>query len=163
MIRSGSSLLLLALCWVGLATAANLASLPIALPHPAVASSKDQEVIREILELERQSKDAAMRRDASFTERTLADDYLGIGPLGQVTTKSETVTARKSAQLRYDSIDLSDLVVRLYGNTAIVTGRADVKGKDLGEDFSGPYRYTRVWVKRNGQWQTASYQATVTR
>jgi len=54
------------------------------------------------------------------------------------------------------------MVVRLYGDTAVVTARADVKGRQLGEDFSGPYRYTRVWVRRNGRWQTVSYQATVT-
>jgi ketosteroid isomerase-like protein len=54
------------------------------------------------------------------------------------------------------------MVVRVYGDTAVVTARADVKGHQLGEDFSGPYRYTRVWVRRNGQWQTVSYQATVT-
>ena len=41
------------------------------------------------------------------------------------------------------------MVVRLYGDTAIVTARADVKGHQLGEDFSGPYRYTRVWVRRS--------------
>ena len=78
-------------------------------------------------------------------------------------TKSESMAARKNAQLRYDAINLTDMVVRVYGNTAIVTARADVKGTDLGADFSGPYRFTRVWVKRNGQWQVASYQATVTK
>jgi ketosteroid isomerase-like protein len=55
------------------------------------------------------------------------------------------------------------MVVRLYGNTAIVTARALVKGTELGEEFSGPYRFTRVWVRRNGKWVTVSYQATVTR
>jgi ketosteroid isomerase-like protein len=65
--------------------------------------------------------------------------------------------------LHYDSIDFSEMVVRVYGDTAVVTARAEVKGTDLGEDFSGPYRFTRVWVKRNGEWQAISYQATVTR
>ena len=92
----------------------------------------------------------------------LADDYVAISPLGQVTTKKEAISARQSGQLRYDNIDVSDMVVRLYGDTAIVTARADVKGHQLGEDFSGPYRYTRVWVRRTGRWQAVSYQATVT-
>jgi len=155
MLRSATLFVTLAGCFV----CASLAS-----PAQATTTNpKDQEIIREILALERQSKDAALNRDAGFVERVLADDYLAIGPLGQVITKSDTITARKNSQLHYDSIDMSDVVVRLYGNTAIVTGRADVKGKDLGEDFSGPYRFTRVWVKRNGQWLAASYQATVTR
>ena len=101
----------------------------------------EQETIREIVDLERQAKEASLRRDAEFSLRTLADDYVAITPLGQVTTKEETISARRSGQLRYE---------------------ADVKGHQLGEDFSGPYRYTRVWVRRNGNWQTVSYQATVT-
>ena len=83
--------------------------------------------------------------------------------LGQVINKADTVAARRTAQLRYESIEVSEMVVRLYGNTAIVTARADVKGKELGEEFSGPYRFTRVWVRRSGHWLTVSYQATVTR
>lgn len=156
-----SALLLLALV-LGLA---------FVLPVPAQASRPktnatgpvEEEVVREIVELERQAKDAALHRDAAFSERTLADDYMAITPLGQVISKADTIAARKTAQLRYEAIDISDMMVRLYGNTAIVTARAEVKGTELGEEFNGPYRFTRVWVRRNGHWLTVSYQATVTR
>lgn len=134
-----------------------------ARPAPKHTVLGEEATIRQILELERESKDAALRRDAAFTERILADDYVAIGPLGDVITKADTIAARKRAQLHYDSIAYSEMVVRVYGNTAVVTARADVMGKDLGEDFSGPYRFTRVWVKHQGQWKTVSYQATVTR
>src|SRR6266566_6797059 len=124
---------------------------------------QDQDSVRQIQELERQAKDASVHRDAAFAERMLADDYIAITPLGQVITKGHTIAARRSGQLRYDSIDISDMVIRVYGNTAVVTARAEVRGKDLGEEFSGPYRYTRVWIRRSGHWQTVSYQATVTK
>jgi ketosteroid isomerase-like protein len=131
--------------------------------HPRSAiDSGDESVIREIVEMERQAKEASLRRDADFSQRTLAEDYVAITPLGQVTTKQDTLSARKSGQLRYETINVSDMVVRVYGDTAVVTARADVKGHQLGEDFSGPYRYTRVWVRRTGHWQAVSYQATVT-
>jgi ketosteroid isomerase-like protein len=132
--------------------------------HPRSSSleTDEQATIREILDMERQAREASLRRDADFSARTLAEDYVAITPLGQVTTKQETVSARKSAQLRYDAINVSDMVVRVYGDTAVVTARADVKGHQLGEDFSGPYRYTRVWVRHTGHWQAVSYQATVT-
>jgi hypothetical protein len=132
-------------------------------PQSNATGPRDEEVVREIVDLERQAKDAALHRDAAFSERTLAEDYVAISPLGQVIGKAETVAARRTAQLRYDSIEVTDMVVRLYGSTAVVTARADVRGKELGEEFSGPYRFTRVWVRRNGHWQTVSYQATVTR
>ena len=131
--------------------------------HPRTSlDSADQATIREIVDMERQAKEASLHRDPDFSQRTLAEDYVAITPLGQVTTKQDTVSARKSGQLRYDTIDVSDMVVRVYGDTAVVTARADVKGHQLGEDFSGPYRYTRVWVRRTGHWQAVSYQATVT-
>jgi hypothetical protein len=149
-----------------------LAAMILALPAFAaqrVASrtassidSADQQTIREILDMERLAKEASLKRDADFSQRTLADDYVAITPLGQVTTKQDSVSARKSGQLRYDTINVSDMVIRVYGDTAVVTARADVKGHQLGEDFSGPYRYTRVWVRRGGHWQSVSYQATVT-
>jgi ketosteroid isomerase-like protein len=130
-------------------------------PRPGY-QSPEQDVIRQIVDMERQSKEASLRRDSDFSLKTLADDYVAITPLGQVTTKQETISARRSGQLRYEAMNVTDMVVRVYGDTAIVTARADVKGHQLGEDFSGPYRYTRIWVRRNGQWQTVSYQATVT-
>ncbi len=130
-------------------------------PRPGLDSG-EQETIRQIVDMERQAKEASLHRDADFSLRTLAEDYVAITPLGMVTTKEEAVLARRSGQLRYESMNITDMVVRLYGDTAVVTARADVKGHQLGEDFSGPYRYTRVWVRRNGHWQTVSYQATVT-
>jgi ketosteroid isomerase-like protein len=131
--------------------------------HPRSSiDSAEQSTIREIVEMERQAREASIRRDAEFSARTLAEDYVAITPLGQVTTKQDTLSARKSGQLRYDTINVSDMVVRVYGDTAVVTARADVKGHQLGEDFSGPYRYTRIWVRRTGHWQAVSYQATVT-
>lgn len=132
-----------------------------ARPRPAMDSG-EQEAIREIIEMERQAKEASLRRDVDFSQRTLAEDYVAITPLGQITTKQDTVSARKSGQLKYDTINVTDMVVRVYGDTAVVTARAEVKGHQLGEDFSGPYRYTRVWVRRTGHWLAVSYQATVT-
>lgn len=128
----------------------------------SAVDTEEQQTIREIVDMERQAKEASLKRDVDFPQHALAEDYVAISPLGQVTTKKDALSARKTRQLRYDTIDVSDMVVRLYGDTAIVTARADVKGQQLGEDFSGPYRYTRVWVKRSGHWQAVSYQATVT-
>jgi ketosteroid isomerase-like protein len=125
-------------------------------------SPHEEAVIREVLEQEHRTKDAMVHGDAAFAERSLADDYVAIGPLGNVTTKTEAVAARKNSQLHYESVDFSEVAVRVYGEMAIVTARAEVKGTDLGQDFSGPYRFTRIWVKHNGEWKTVSYQATAT-
>jgi hypothetical protein len=151
-----------ALLWTVLVALPVFAAQHVAVHPRSSVDAGDQTAIREIVDMERQAREASLHRDPDFSQRTLAEDYVAITPLGQVTTKQETVSARKSGQLRYDSINVSDMVVRLYGDTAVVTARADVKGHQLGEDFSGPYRYTRVWVRHSGHWQAVSYQATVT-
>jgi ketosteroid isomerase-like protein len=151
------------LLWCILATVPAFSEQHVAVhPRNSIGAGADDETIREIVDMERQAKEASLRRDAEFPQRTLAEDYVAISPLGQITTKKDALSARRSGQLRYDTIDVSDMVVRIYGDTAVVTARADVKGHQLGEDFSGPYRYTRVWVRRTGHWQAVSYQATVT-
>nr|MBA3766029.1 nuclear transport factor 2 family protein [Acidobacteriota bacterium] len=52
------------------------------------------------------------------------------------------------------------LKVRVYGETAVVTGRATVKGKYKGMDISGQYRYTHVFVKQRGHWLVVTAQQT---
>ena len=132
--------------------------------EPAINNlSRENKMIREIMELERHTKDASIHNDTKFTEQALADNYIAIGPLGTVVTKSDMVDVRRRSKLHYEFIDVSEMVVRIYGDTAVVTAKAEVKGSDFGQDFSGPYRYTRVWIKQNGAWRAVSYQATVTR
>jgi hypothetical protein len=49
----------------------------------------------------------------------------------------------------------------VYDNTAVVTGRSIQNGKENGKDYSGDYRFTRVYVKQNGRWQTVALQTTL--
>ena len=150
------------LLWAAIFLTPAFAAQHVAVHPRSSIETAEQATIREIIDMERQAREASLHRDPDFSQRTLAEDYVAITPLGQVTTKQDTISARKSGQLRYDSMNVSDMVVRVYGDTAVVTGRMEVRGHQLGEDFSGPYRYTRVWVRKTGHWQAVSYQATVT-
>jgi ketosteroid isomerase-like protein len=51
--------------------------------------------------------------------------------------------------------------VRFYGTLALVTSQADVKGTNATGDFSGTYRYTRVYVRNaQGIWKIVSFEAS---
>jgi hypothetical protein len=50
--------------------------------------------------------------------------------------------------------------VRIYGDTAIVTGRSDAKGVVGGRELKGPVMFTRVYVKKGGKWQSVAFQQT---
>ncbi|MGH9960767.1 MAG: DUF4440 domain-containing protein [Pyrinomonadaceae bacterium] len=50
--------------------------------------------------------------------------------------------------------------MRLYGNTAVATYRAMIKGQNKGQDIVGPLRVTVTLVKIKGRWQLVAAQAT---
>jgi ketosteroid isomerase-like protein len=117
-------------------------------------------VKEQIKKLQEESREAALKGDASFLEKYLADDYIAVGEGGTIVTKDQTIQAFKSGAVKYESIDVHDTKIRTYGNTAIVDSLATVKVTSNGKPISGDYRATFVWVKQKGNWKRVSFQAT---
>lgn len=80
---------------------------------------------------------------------------------GELRTKAEIVKGFASGAFQYQSRTISDLNVRVYGDTAVVTGRSIQKGAEDGKDYSGDYWFTRVYVKQSGTWMTVALQTTM--
>jgi ketosteroid isomerase-like protein len=76
------------------------------------------------------------------------------------TDKAQDKTDLSSGDLKFESMELSDLNVHVYGNTAVAAGTNTLKGTYKGQDISGKYRFTDTWVKRNGKWQVVASQST---
>ena len=127
----------------------------------APSVSTDAGTKDEILELEKERNRAIISGDAVALERMTSDDYTFITLRGELRTKADIIQGFKSGSFHYDSREISDLNVRVYGNTAVVTGRSIQKGKENGKDYSGDYRFTRVYVRQDGRWQTVALQTTL--
>ena len=56
--------------------------------------------------------------------------------------------------------DVTDQRVRVYGDTAILNGTANVRMTATGQPHNGRMRATIVWVKRSHRWVRVSFQAT---
>ena len=125
------------------------------------SGSSDESTKAEILNLEKERNRAITSGDAAALERMTSDDYTFITLRGELRTKAEIVQGFKSGSFHYDSRQISDLGVRVYGDTAVVTGRAIQNGKENGRDYSGDYRFTRVYIKKDGRWQTVALQTTL--
>jgi ketosteroid isomerase-like protein len=126
-----------------------------ALPH-----HPNHELHKEIEALEVQWRQAQLSNDVDAMDRLLADDYIGINANGMIETKSDALASRRAGTLHITSLDLSDLKVRVYGNTAVVTSRADLEGNSGQKSISGRYRYTRVYTRQAGQWKIVSFEAS---
>ena len=99
---------------------------------------------------------AELRGDAAFLERTLADDFIGIGPLGFMLTRQEWLARHRSGDLKYDAFNLDEVKVRVYNDAAIVTCRQIQNGAYQGNSIKAQFRTTLVFVTQQGQWRLAS-------
>jgi ketosteroid isomerase-like protein len=99
---------------------------------------------------------AESRGDIASLEGALAEDFVGIGPRGFMLTKDQWLERHKSGKLRYQSIGLDEVQVRLHEDAAVVTGRQSAKGKYEDFDLRDQFRATLVFVKQQERWLLAS-------
>jgi uncharacterized protein (TIGR02246 family) len=108
-----------------------------------------EEIIRK---LDHERIQAQIHADATALDRIYADDFIGVGPSGRVRTKPQVISDFTSGDLKFQSITTDDIQVRVYGNTAVETGRSTMIGEDKGQTVPRDTRFTRVWVKQQGRW-----------
>jgi ketosteroid isomerase-like protein len=116
-----------------------------------------------LLYMEREWNDAGKRNDMAWFERNYADDATDISSRsGAIHSKAEEIASMKDDKTTVDSLELSDMNVRVEGNSAIVTGVNRVRGKDAqGQAFDRRVRFTDTYVKRDGRWQVWATQGTL--
>ena len=128
---------------------------------PGMPRGQRHEVRHEIDQLEDTWRDAVIHRNSSAMENLLADDYIAITANGTLQSKDQTLATLRAGTLRFASIEFSDRKVRFYGQTALVTSRAEVSGTTSEGDMSGSFRFTRVYVKDDhGAWKIVSFEAS---
>jgi ketosteroid isomerase-like protein len=133
-------------------------SLVCLLPLATAQTTRDDE--REIRELETQRFQAMERVDVATLNRILSDDLIYTHATGLQQTKAELIGVLGSGDLKYESINPSDVRVRIYGATAVVTGRASIKIKTGGGEQSFKICYLDVYVKQDGRWQMVAWQSS---
>ncbi len=125
-----------------------------------IGSARAQDVREQLKKLETDRAAAVVKGDVATLDKQTSDDYVLISMTGRMADKAQMLDGFKSGQSKLTSNDLSDLKVRVYGDAAVVTGKADVKGTLGGQDATGQVLFTRVYVKKGGHWQSVSLQQT---
>ncbi len=99
--------------------------------------------------------------DTETLDRILAEDFIFTDPEGNLLTKAEWIADITSGDLTFESIHIDDLLVRMYGDAAVVNGRVTVKAQSKEGGFNGQNCYTDMYVKQGGRWQAVAEQATL--
>lgn len=147
--------------------AGSIIAMVLFAPAPRAADMSPEE--REIRKVERQWLNSYLTRDAAAMDRIEADEFRIVYPDGRVMTKKQELENLKNAAAPQADLemDTEDETVRIYGNTAVVTGNFIQKGRYKagprnGQTFRIVNRYTDVYVKRDGSWQVVASQLTAT-
>jgi len=101
---------------------------------------------------------AIVRKDRAAIEANMSEDFRQIDGAGNVETRQSFVDDLMSPQLVIAPYVVEDFDVRLYGDTALLSGRTRMTGTYDGKPFASHYRYIDVYVKRGGRWQIVSVQ-----
>jgi ketosteroid isomerase-like protein len=144
------------------ATNATLRILILFGPIAMTAFAQPPDDKNVLLQIEQGWNLALKNKDVSWFEQNLADDLTDTSSgNGALHSKVEDIAALKKDKTVYDSLDLSNVQVRIEGNAGIVTGVNHLKGKDEnGELFDVKLSFTDTCIKRNGRWLVWASQHT---
>jgi uncharacterized protein (TIGR02246 family) len=119
---------------------------------------------QQIMLLENEGREATLKNDIEANDRLLADNWVNINVDGSITTKAKLIELLKAGSFKIMSIDNDEVMVRVYGDAAVVTGRSTTKRAGQGDDtVTRQVRFTRVYAKQQGRWRVVSAHNTLIR
>jgi len=116
----------------------------------ATPKGNDEQAVRQVV------NDLAValgKNDTAALDRIYADDYTFVGDNGMIMTKAERMAAFKSGELKYESISIEVVSLRLFGNTAVAVTRITSKFAPGLKFTDGKFITTATFVKIKGRWQ----------
>jgi len=123
--------------------------------RPPVMS--DQQIL---VELEQAWNEAFYRKDVAFIERILADEFIATYDDGSRGDKARELALAAEFNQQVESSIQDEFTVKVYGDTAVVWFTLRLVGIRQGERAEVTFRYTDVFVRRNGDWQCVSTHST---
>ena len=113
-----------------------------------------------IARLEIEWNAAHVHGDAAALDKLFADDLVVVVPAMRPMSKSDSLGVFASGRMKFDRYETSDTAIRVYGDSAIVTGRLQ-RARRMGDRaIDDDWRFTKVYVRRGGRWQAVSFHAS---
>jgi ketosteroid isomerase-like protein len=104
--------------------------------------------------------EAFKKRDFQLLGKHMAEDYILVDPRGHLHTKAQYLKYVADGTPKYKEFKETDVKVRTFGDTAVVTGLLETTGKASDKDVTGEYRWTRVYTKKGNDWLCVYEQHT---
>ena len=127
---------------------------------PVAAKESPEADIKELTRLEQVWNDAHLTGDATALDKLWAEDLFVTVPDMPVMNKEEVLALWKAGKIKFDIYKTSDIRIKVYGDSAVVTGQL-VRIRDAkSAKFEDDWRFTKVYVRRNGKWQVVAWHGS---
>jgi len=114
----------------------------------------------DVEKMEQKRMQAVLSADMPALYAIYADDFFYNTSSGPSLTKTEYLPRYASGELKINSADSEGRDIRVYDNTALVTGIVHVNLTSKGETKTLHLRYLNVWMKRANGWVLVARQGT---
>ena len=120
-------------------------------------ASKDEQAV---LDADRRWAQALVKQDVPALKALYADDLVYVHSGGNRETKAEFIRRVETGGLKYESLELVDPNVRVYGNVAVVNGMFDVRVMSDGSPINTRVVYIHVYTRQADAWRMVAHQTT---
>jgi hypothetical protein len=122
---------------------------PAQQPSPAAGEREVRQFLMDLV-------NASLKPDPLQLNRFYADEFVATNASGAVLNKAAVIGALTSGRLRFQSYEIEEVQVRMYGELAIIRDSERIESNT----GSGRFRHLRVASKRDGHWQLIATQMT---
>jgi hypothetical protein len=147
--------------FVILAVALAISAFPATALGQTNSADADAAAVATITQMENSSVKADMAGDSSFVEKNYAENFTGGSSWGNWETKQSILADMKDGKNnKTNSEAISEVSVRVYGETAIATYKSTYDSLYHGDRRARTILSTDTFVRQNGSWkQVASHSS----
>jgi hypothetical protein len=117
---------------------------------PQAASYKTES--SNLIALERMWNEAQVSRDSTAIASMIGDKFINTEYDGEVSNRGKFLSDFADPKFKPSLMNIQNVEVATYPNTAIVTGDYHTKGVYGGKPYEHFGRFTDTWVFQDGKW-----------
>src|SRR6266478_2775479 len=126
-----------------------------------LAAQEKADTATSIRKLEEKWTESYKKRQIDILSSLLAEDFVITVEDGNTYSKMGYISHSAEPSVHVEVAEMSDLKVRMHGNTAVVTGAYHERGESNGKRYEYHDRLTDVWMKVGGRWQVVASHYSV--
>ena len=132
----------------------------IILLQQTPALSKDAFDLKELYRLEAVWNEAHLKGDADTLDELWANDLVVTVAAMRLMNKADALAMVRANRPSFTKYETSELNVRRFGNSAVVTGRLLRERSMNGTTITDNWRFTKTYVIVDGRWRVVAWHAS---